>query len=348
MVRSLGLNRAASRMLLMGMLAVPVVWLLYRYLPLARSPLPTQDLPALRAVPLAGGQAAPEIHVQERQDPVLPQQLPVLTSMTARGWSPVICDRNRQLRKVTLPSPFGQMSLYVYDSFEDDSLLSQDFLKGKYFERKEMAQFLNLSRNLPLIDLGANVGLVTMQAALQGRQVVAVEPIPGNALRLCRSVLDSGHAHLVHVAQNAVSSQEGNVTLALTEPERNPRTQYKVMEPAAQGREHTVVYSIHVDRLLDWLPFKKAALKIDVESYEGHALAGAELLFQKVDIPLVWMEWQHVKSLKDYGGPFIISFMQRHHLDPYNVMTAKALSTKDYLNWPFTVLWRKSGWTPPV
>ena len=35
----------------------------------------------------------------------------------------------------------------------------------------DMTRFLRLSRRLPLLDLGANLGLVALQAALQGRQV---------------------------------------------------------------------------------------------------------------------------------------------------------------------------------
>ncbi|XP_076464692.1 uncharacterized protein LOC143296554 [Babylonia areolata] len=207
-------------------------------------------------------------------------------------------------------------------------------LNGYYVERMLMAKFVNLSRDLPLIDVGGNLGIVTLQAALQGRQVVAVEPIPENALRLCRAVVDFGHAHLVHVMQNAASSQEGNVTLAMDRPKG--RARYGVIRSETWGYEQTAAYAIHLDRLLELIPFRTAALKIDVESHEGHVLAGAERLFQEVDIPIVWMEWEHVKRRPEYGGAFIVQFMQRHNLVPCDLMSGLRLPTENYRNWPRT------------
>ncbi|KAL8589729.1 hypothetical protein ACOMHN_027237 [Nucella lapillus] len=269
--------------------------------------------------------------------------LGVLASRTPQGWSAVPCDRLRKFRRHSVTTSIGKLTMYVYDSFAQDTLLSVQFLKGSFFERGEMQQFLTLSRDLPLIDVGGNLGLVTLQAALQGRQMVSVEPIPENAARLCRSVLDFGHASLVRVIRNAVSSAEGNVTLAIGDLGANARSQYEMSRARGWGHDATTVHAITLDRLLELpLPFHRAALKIDVESHEGHVLAGAERLFQEVDIPLVWMEWQHVKGRQQYGGLYILRFMATRSFRPYNLMTGQPLPARDYLSWPFTVLWRKS------
>ena len=68
---------------------------------------------------------------------------------------------------------------------------------------------------------------------------------------------------------------------------------------------------------------------------------GAERLFQEIDIPIVWMEWVHVKGKEEYGGPSIMAFMRKHKMAPYNLMKGHRLLKDDYLKWPFTVLWRK-------
>ncbi|XP_076455360.1 uncharacterized protein LOC143289967 [Babylonia areolata] len=266
--------------------------------------------------------------------------LEVLLSRGPKGWFRVNCDQNKQLRKVSISASAGNLSFYIYNTASEDSSATKRAIGGWYFEQDEIAKFLSVSGHLPLIDVGANLGLVALQAAMQRRQVVALEPINQNAIRLCRSVLDFGHAPLVQVIRNAVSSEEGNVTLAMASPAG--RTRYEVTRTKTWGYEPTNAYAIHLDRLLEILPFKRAALKIDVESHEGHVLAGAEQLFQEVDIPLVWMEWIHVKNKPNYGGVFIIQFMRKLDMVPFNLMTGEQLSMDSFLQWPFSVLWKRA------
>ncbi|KAL8619642.1 hypothetical protein ACOMHN_019697 [Nucella lapillus] len=269
------------------------------------------------------------------------EQLGVLASKTASGWSSKTCDSNRKFQHVSFPAAVGNLTFYVYDSADEDNTFTKQALSGWYYERDEMARFVNLSRDLPLIDVGGNLGLVALQAALQGRQVVSVEPIPENALRLCRSVIDFGHKSLVHVIQNAASSQEGTVSLAMDRPKG--RARYGVQLKSHKFKyEATVAYSILLDSLLDFLPFKRAALKIDVESHEGHVLAGAHKLFKEVDIPLVWMEWEGVKDSPGYGAAYVMSFMRSHGMEPHHLMTGQPLPADKFSTWPRTVLWRKT------
>ena len=87
--------------------------------------------------------------------------------------------------------------------------------------------------------------------------------------------------------------------------------------------------------------------QIDVESHEGHVLAGADRLFYELDIPLVWMEWEHVKKREAFGAQFIFSFMRRHGMHAFNIMSGSRLKEDNFKKWPFTVLWRKDK-TPDV
>ncbi|XP_076464363.1 uncharacterized protein LOC143296372 isoform X2 [Babylonia areolata] len=283
---------------------------------------------------------SPDSPVKANQEPALLDVLGVFVSRNEGGWFRRDCNSSRQLREVSVSTPVGDLRMYVYDSPSDDKDYTKMLLKGWYVEKKEMAQFLRLSRDLPLIDVGGNLGLVTLQAATMGRQVVVVEPVPETALRLCRSVMDFGHSALVHVVQNAVSSRRGPVSLAASEPKAVGR--YEVLRFQEWGFEPVQVDAILLDDLVDVLPFRRAALKIDVESHEGHVLAGAERLFQEIDIPLVWMEWEHVKYRPEYGGADILQFMQKHHMEPFDLMTGERLRTELFLFWPPTVLWRKT------
>ena len=81
--------------------------------------------------------------------------------------------------------------------------------------------------------------------------------------------------------------------------------------------------------------------QIDVESHEGHVIAGSEKLFQEVEIPFVWMEWEHVRRNVEYGAKFIIDFMRKHNMEPFNLMSGERLEEADFKEWPLTVLWKK-------
>ncbi|XP_025106428.1 uncharacterized protein LOC112571567 [Pomacea canaliculata] len=263
----------------------------------------------------------------------------VLMSRDEKGWRKLNCAPSKHFRPINFPTEIGNLTFYGFMSAEYDRTVTAKALNGSIFEKKEIESFLTLSRDLPLIDVGANVGLVALQAALQKRTVVAIEPIAANALRLCRSVLDFGHAGLVHVIQNAVSSREGHVTLATQAA--NTSTLFTVNEAGRQfTHDLTLAYAIKLDRILEMLPFRRAALKIDVESHEGHVLAGSRDLLKTLDVPLVWMEWEHVKGRATFGGQFVVDFMTARNFRPHHVISGELLEG-DFMSWPFTVLWRR-------
>ena len=140
--------------------------------------------------------------------------LGVLSMRNATGWASVECNTSSSYKLVQLPSKFGNLSVYVYDSILDDLSTTTLLLKGEIPEQQEIEAFLQLSEHLPLLDVGANLGTVALQAALQRRHVVALEPVLSNAQRLCRASLDFGLHPYLHVLLNAASDHEGEVTLA--------------------------------------------------------------------------------------------------------------------------------------
>ena len=180
-------------------------------------------------------------------------------SWVEKNWTRLNCDPHVPLRHVSLSTGLRNLTFYIYDSAEDDFTVTQRSILGNMLEKREIEQFLNLSKPLPLIDVGANLGLVALQAAKQGRQVVAVEPILGNALRLCRSAEDFlPDPSLMRVVRNAVSSAEGNVSLF--SPGGRGSTHFKVGLPGKAGG--SVVQAIRLERLLEVVSFKTAALKV--------------------------------------------------------------------------------------
>jgi hypothetical protein len=74
---------------------------------------------------------------------------------------------------------------YVYNSADDDDTVTKRALAGKIFEDRDISRFLELSKQWPLLDIGANVGLVALQAALQGVCTVCVCVCVCVCVRVC-------------------------------------------------------------------------------------------------------------------------------------------------------------------
>ncbi|XP_076450111.1 uncharacterized protein LOC143286433 [Babylonia areolata] len=333
-------QRTKLRSPLLGLLMILAMFAAYHIFPITQKLRQVLYNDRQYAEYSVSGNAEPTDVFKTRGKTFTERRLEGLLSRGPKGWFSLKCDKNKPLRRTSISTSAGNLTYYIYDTASEDLSATKRALKGWFYEKKEIAKFLDVSGELPLIDVGANLGLVTLQAAMQRRQVVALEPVDQNVIRLCRAVLDFGHAPLVKVIQNAASSEEGNVTLAMGSQSR--RTMYEVTGKKKWGYGRTDAYAIHLDRLLEILPFKRAALKIDVEGHEGHVLAGAEKLFQEVDIPVVWLEWMHVKKKPQYGGEFIIQFMSNRRMEPFNLMTGELISHDKFLQWPKTVLWKRA------
>jgi len=64
-----------------------------------------------------------------------------------------------------------------------------------------------------VVDVGANVGLITVPLARAGAIVTAIEPVPENAARIRRSALLSGVADRARVVEVALGESAGSVTM---------------------------------------------------------------------------------------------------------------------------------------
>jgi len=178
-----------------------------------------------------------------------------------------------------LPIPFlvtGHPEKYVV-STADKVIGRELFLHGEFdFAKLQTALAIIEREGLPtpthLIDVGANIGTITIPAIKRGlvQTATAIEPHPGN-LRLLRANLAlNGVEDSVTVLAQAVGNQTG-VTLYLH-------------ESATNSGNHTIsTNGIPVrSTQLDDLSFPpESLLWMDIEGYEGHALMGAVQLLSK-------------------------------------------------------------------
>lgn len=184
-----------------------------------------------------------------------------------------------------MPTPYfvtGDREPFIV-STADKVIGRELFLHGQFdFDKLELALSILRREGAPaprhLIDVGANIGSIVIPALRRGYfdTATAIEPHPAN-LRLLRANLALNEVQdRVSVLDLAVGEQT-DVVLHLRESSTNSGNH-------AIGTAGLPIRSTRLDDLQ--LPATGALLWMDIEGYEGHALAGAELL-TRAGMPIV-------------------------------------------------------------
>lgn len=128
------------------------------------------------------------------------------------------------------------------------------------------------------LDIGANYGEVSLLARYRdGRRLVLFEPNPTVLSHLRRSVAGHVDASGISVVPAAVGDAPGRATLALEDGYSGTstlRTGEPPGNPAASGGVDVEVTTVDATLADEALAGSTLLFKIDVEGYEGHALAG--------------------------------------------------------------------------
>lgn len=176
-----------------------------------------------------------------------------------------------------MPVPYlvaGHKEYFVV-STADKVIGREVFLHGEFDFAKLQTALAILAREghpapTHLIDVGANIGTITIPALKRGlmQTATAIEPHPHNLRLLRANIALNGLEDRATVLAQAVGDRSG-VTLHLHESATNSGNH-------SIGTEGIPVPSSKLDDL--HLPAEHSLLWMDIEGYEGHALAGAERL----------------------------------------------------------------------
>jgi len=145
------------------------------------------------------------------------------------------------------------------------------------------------SRLWGLLDVGANIGTITVPAAQIIRQfglgsVTAVEAVPLHALLLRKSI-EQNHLDNILVVRHALSDKPGRtVTLKIDKRNRGSASMIEFEVNTRKNLTATAVtvtldqiYELYPKRLRDTLIWK-----IDIECYEGYMFSGASKFLEEV------------------------------------------------------------------
>lgn len=187
-----------------------------------------------------------------------------------RGGPPLL----RRAAYDAMPVPYlvaGHPEHFVV-STADKVIGREVFLHGEFdFAKLQTALAILAREGRPapthLIDVGANIGTITIPALKRGliQTATAIEPHPDNLRLLRANIALNGLEDRVTVLAQAVGDRSG-VTLHLHESATNSGNH-------SIGTEGIAVPSSKLDDLD--LPSASSLLWMDIEGYEGHALKGA-------------------------------------------------------------------------
>lgn len=156
------------------------------------------------------------------------------------------------------------------------------WMRKQKFPYRAIVQTRELGMGGVMLDLGANTGRMSIPRVVLGdvSAVYCAEPDPVNYACLVRNVLDNGLRGLVMPDHLAVGDAEG---VAVLQRSRHSGGHRLVVEAAPEGRTVTVPTRT-VDAWLAALgvdPDLVTFVKVDVQGWEGHVLAGARGLLAR-------------------------------------------------------------------
>ena len=230
----------------------------------------------------------------------------------------------------------------VYES-KDDRYVSGSIRVSGTWEGPQMRSVERILAEDPameMLDIGCNIGCYTLMAAKLGHKVLAVDPLKQNLVLLSRSLRQGNIAENVTLLINAVSDRIETVTLH----ENLGNVGGTFVKPVAESNvtdDDHMASAILMDHLIPLIKNKTIIMKLDIESYEWHALKGGYKFFQEVNVKYLFMEWMNY-TVNPETGRHIITFLRHFDMAPFTV--GKSRESLDYANnatWPGDVLWVK-------
>jgi FkbM family methyltransferase len=171
---------------------------------------------------------------------------------------------------------------------------------------KHEEEFLYFNEMLPdnavVMDIGANIGIMTVPIALKVKnaQVYAFEPVPTNVKAL-RRIVNYFKLNNVKIFETALGEESGELKMVMPVSDN---VKMQGLSHVLEGDSNDAlnqgdIFSVPVKKLDDIEELKVAekinAIKIDVENFEYYVLKGGEALLRKHK-PIIYCElWDNEK-----------------------------------------------------
>ena len=240
----------------------------------------------------------------------------------------------------------------IYDPAQD-GFISKSLKQGKGWEVKYVTLILGHlgipSCDVGFIDIGANIGALSLAVAAVGHQVVAVEPSDNNVRRLRKAISIGGFENQITVAQAGISNETGEMYLKVRY--KNPGASFLVAKELCVSDKDFIcdvnrrIPLVYMDDLVNVIPFNNAVMKIDIEGFEYKAFKKANKLLKKINVFLILMEfvqyihWWDVPRQKQEIDKFISDMNEMGYTPGIDPVTS--LENKPWNEWPDNIVWMK-------
>lgn len=164
-------------------------------------------------------------------------------------------------------------------NFIDGGTYEEDYFRVLHSFRKP---------NLPMLDIGANLGVYSLRFAsyTRGDQIYAFEPIPKIRNLLSRSIFLNGFSDRISLLPYAVADVNGEAVLSI------PSGHAGGASLESSSNINNVGISVKVKRLDDFFPenFICGLIKLDIEGQEINALRGMRNILTRSSYAVVMFE----------------------------------------------------------
>jgi FkbM family methyltransferase len=206
-----------------------------------------------------------------------------------------------------------------------------------------LAKILIRYPDLYLIDIGANIGSLTMFIAgsLQ-RFTLAIDYYLPNIERIARAVQIENIQHRLVLIQNAIYSKSGEDFKL----ENDNSSQIQLSNEADQKTKtgYFIGKTIEFDDLLPifiWKGIRTALIKIDMENCESYMCQTGSKIFDQIDIQLIQMEWHSSRINHRKRYQFMIDFFKQRQYIPTDYDCIQLQFSQWLTHWPKTIFWIK-------
>ena len=233
---------------------------------------------------------------------------------------------------------------------KQDLVVSGSLRRNGYWEKNILQIFQRLLEkdpNLGVLDIGANIGVYSLLAAVLNRPTVAVEARLLHVQMIHHAVvLNKLQDANIVLVNNAISNIRGTLQLYLDQPYNQGHMQVINIVNNTEKKDSAVkqyVNAITMDDLIEVVRFKKAIMKMDIEGSEHKAIAKCEKLLKHVYIPYIFME---VLIQKQIPGNLdqIKLILERNGYKAFALNMQPLLTgVLEYPKWPIDIIWKHSN-----
>lgn len=225
-----------------------------------------------------------------------------------------------------------------------DLMVSKTINFGILWEENIVTVFQKLLREddaLALIDVGANIGVYSLIAAMMKHQVIAFEPYSVNKDLFTQSIQLNKLQNYITLLSNAVSDGYKEMYLAVN---RGNLGNIQVFEKNSNDTQTTdVVTTILLNDIISLISSKKAIMKIDIEGHEPTAILASSKLFESIYIPYVFMEWMQMRDQLSTNTNLnqivqMVHFFVERDYAAFNI-SGNRLKHDDRTKWPIDIIW---------